>query len=369
MKTHNVKFSPETKTQNGEISIDPQIAAKLYEEGAFFILKDLPEGTEFGIDMNSWNTGPKFLGVKMIPAGLHFIYYSPVNSKNGCQAPRRGFFHNFSPGQIVIRKFDAATEELIEDDVGEQPERVHSNLKNIDGNLGAYPFESWKKWVALSNRISTKSVTRLQPKCGPVITSSTEVTVDSQDNIEGLPVSTADSGTCMNYTKVSRRRYPAGACPADITRYSMDSSYQLSLFLDNHPSIEEVLVELQFSFLCFLVAQNFDSFTQWKQIVAMLCGCGEALLKYPQLFINFISDMHFQMQEVPEDFFVDIVSCNNFLVSSLTDLFANIKEHPDEEALVQLKTKAISFENHLTKKFGWQFDDDLDEFAPVIVNE
>ena len=78
---------------------------------------------------------------------------------------------------------------------------------------------------------------------------------------------------------------------------------------------------------------------------------------------------HLQMQEVPEDFFVDIVSCNNFLVSSLTDLFANIKEHPDEEALVQLKTKAISFENHLTKKFGWQFDDDLDEFAPVIVNE
>ena len=74
----------------------------------------------------------------------------------------------------------------------------------------------------------------------------------------------------------------------------------------------------------------------------------------------------FQMQEVPEDFFVDIVSCNNFLVTSLTDLFANIKEH--EDALTQLKTRAISFENHLTKKFGWSFNaDDDEEFAPTIV--
>ena len=33
------------------------------------------------------------------------------------------------------------------------------------------------------------------------------------------------------------------------------------------------------------------------------------------------------MQEVPEDFFVDIISQNNFLVSSLSDLFANAREH------------------------------------------
>ena len=46
--------------------------------GGFLIIKDFPEGAEFGIDMHSWNTGSKFWGVKMIPAGLHFIYYSPV---------------------------------------------------------------------------------------------------------------------------------------------------------------------------------------------------------------------------------------------------------------------------------------------------
>ena len=37
--------------------------------------------------------------------------------------------------------------------------------------------------------------------------------------------------------------------------------------MEPHSHIEEVLVELQFAFLCFLVAQNYDSFEHWKQLV------------------------------------------------------------------------------------------------------
>ena len=75
--------------------------------------------------------------------------------------------------------------------------------------------------------------------------------------------------------------------------------------------------------------------------------------------------VHLQMQEVPEDFFVDIISQNNFLVASLSDLFANVREHEDMSP--QLRQKAISFENHLTKKFGWDFSQEEDEYAPVVV--
>ena len=293
MKSSKVHFSKDTESENEATSMDPDLAAKLYEDGGFLIIKDFPEGAEFGIDMHSWNTGSKFLGVKMIPAGLHFIYYSPV-SKEGSLAPRRGFFHNFTPGQIVIQKFDIQTEELLEDVSEEENARVRSNLKNVDGNLGPYPYQSWKKWVSLSNRITSTSLARLQPKCGPTISSSTEIA--APEKVEGLAVAPPDPDTCINFTRIARQKYPPGASPAEITRYSMDTSYQLGLFIALQDSIEEVLVELQFSFLCFLVGQNFDSFSQWKQLVAMLCGCGEALLKYPQLFLNFISDMHFQVK-------------------------------------------------------------------------
>jgi hypothetical protein len=82
-------------------------------------------------------------------------------------------------------------------------------------------------------------------------------------------------------------------------------------------SHSEVLSELQFAFLCFLVGQNYDCFEQWKllgkifffipstgmllfwkfspRLVSMLCKCGEGLLKYPTLFMDFISDLYFQV--------------------------------------------------------------------------
>lgn len=55
--------------------MDQQTALKLFEEGATLFFLDVPIGTEFGIDFNSWNTGEKFKGVKMIPPGIHFVYY------------------------------------------------------------------------------------------------------------------------------------------------------------------------------------------------------------------------------------------------------------------------------------------------------
>lgn len=44
------------------------------QSGACLCL-DVPAHTEFGIDMRSWLVGEKFAGVKMIPSGLHFIYW------------------------------------------------------------------------------------------------------------------------------------------------------------------------------------------------------------------------------------------------------------------------------------------------------
>lgn len=56
-------------------SMDPELAKKLFHEGATLVILDVPQGTEFGIDYNSWTVGPKFKGVKMIPPGFHFVFY------------------------------------------------------------------------------------------------------------------------------------------------------------------------------------------------------------------------------------------------------------------------------------------------------
>ena len=93
--------------------MDPEVAKRLHADGATLIVLDVPEGTEFGIDYFSWNVGPRFKGVKMIPPGLHFIYYSAVNT-GGQTAPRTGMFLHSKRQDILVMRWDAATEDVVE---------------------------------------------------------------------------------------------------------------------------------------------------------------------------------------------------------------------------------------------------------------
>ncbi len=76
------------------IEMDKETAKNLFDAGAIFLFLDVPQNMEFGIDYNSWRTGPNFKGVKMIPPGIHFIYFN-VTDKHGSIGLRNGFFHNF----------------------------------------------------------------------------------------------------------------------------------------------------------------------------------------------------------------------------------------------------------------------------------
>ena len=57
------------------LQMDQATARHLFEVGAMVVLLDVPPGTEIGIDMHSWQTGENFKGIKMIPPGLHYIYF------------------------------------------------------------------------------------------------------------------------------------------------------------------------------------------------------------------------------------------------------------------------------------------------------
>ncbi|QQP35131.1 C20orf4 -like protein, partial [Caligus rogercresseyi] len=115
-------------------------------------------------------------------------------------------------------------------------------------------------------------------------------------------------GTNIRYTAIPAK-YPQGASPAELTRNSLDTSFQLESFLGDfnslyadqvsssmsaHNHVNEVLAEVQFAFICFLVGQHYDSFEQWKNLLIMLCSCDDALTKYPDLFSCLITDIYFQ---------------------------------------------------------------------------
>jgi len=392
----DLNFFNASKPKNEKVigentNLDPETAKRLFEVGAHLILLNVPVNTEIGVDMNSWNTGPNFKGIKMIPPGVHFIYWSSV-SKEGQVAPRSGFFHEFNSKEVMIKKYNPISESFDEVIDQEEINRFKVNLKNLDSNLGAYPYDSWKKWVSLTNKISSITIKRLEPPSG-IIQSVTElipetfktnresikdeemisessnqrnVTEEGREN-EKLPKMKCKASSQIHFTPIPAK-YPINSTPAEVTKHSMDSSYQLNQYLEvfqrlygdvvsnsmsDRNQVDEILGELQFSFICFLVAQNYDAFEQWKQLLKMFCTCDEALANHTHLYMTLISDLHFQIREVPEDFFVDIVSSNNFLVALLTSLFTLVRDNANVDS--KLKTRIEKFKKKLEYKIPMGF--------------
>lgn len=385
--------------------MDPQLAQQAFEELGTLVLLGMPVGTEFGIDMNTWNVGEKFKGVKMIPPGVHFIYYSAV-SRQGETAPRTGFFHYFKQKDLVVRHYDPSAEDLENKDPDpEEVERIRTNLRDLDRFLGPYPMDSWRKWVSLTQHVSSEDMERMIPLTGKIssvpelvsqnqsfsssaakkkknegnISQSSEMqssgqnqqecaTTSSQPYKSSIPDMEPVPGTEIRFSKFPSRPYPEGATPSEITRFSLDSSYSVGKLVENIGRPEGLLGELQFAFTCFLVGQVWEGWEHWRRLLTALCGAENFLMENPEIYLKLMSVIHFQMQEVPEDFFVDIVESSNFLAAALKIFFANISDN-ESSLPPALVTRAHKFKYHLTSKFDWNLtlEEEDDEDAPVIV--
>lgn len=410
--------------------MDPELALQMFEEGGTLVLLGMPIGTEFGIDLSSWNVGERFKGVKMIPPGIHFIYFSAV-SRQGDTAPRTGFFHVFKQREIVVRHYDEKAEDLKEDVDPEEVERVRASLRDLDRCLGAYPIESWEKWISLTQYIPSAELERMIPKSGRICsvielasvnawhgtrkkskststTSATdnqpacsgdqfnecldlsnmdqqpsksrinthnssacpEIVLSSEPEIEPrqvLPDMIPKPGTEFRFSKFPARPYRDGATPSEVTQYSLDSSYSIRQMIAKVDNPESMLAELQLAFVSFLVGQVWDGWEHWKRLLSEMCRAEELLQQYPDLYNKFLSIIHFQIHEVPEDLFVDIVESNNFLAAALRSLFANVNDNAVSLPATLVK-KAHRFKAHITSKFKWDLNlEDDGEDAPVIV--
>lgn len=247
--------------------MDQNTAKRLCDEGAFFVLLNVPEGTEFGIDMKSWNTGEKFRGIKMIPPGIHFVFYSAVNSV-GDAAPRVGFFHDFKQSEFLVRKWDELAEDISDEQVTEREiVSLRGNIKALDSFLGPYPCDVSERWTGLTKNITASLIEKLSPASGKVrsalelmscsdadrprgginkaeeASGSTVISPSKNpkkprlsDNFENdlLPDLKPVEGTALRLTQFPDKNFPDGATPAEITRHSLDSTFVLDTIVSKH---------------------------------------------------------------------------------------------------------------------------------------
>ncbi|XP_054638121.1 protein AAR2 homolog [Dunckerocampus dactyliophorus] len=377
-------------SSSSSVDMDPDVARRLFEEGATLVLLGVPQGTEIGIDCKSWQVGPRFRGVKMIPPGLHFLNYCSVNRPNcgGEVGPKTGVFLSLKARDVLLANWDPKEEDLdfSASQNEEELSRIRANLQDLDPYLGPYPYEVMRKWVSLTDRLSDEVAISLQPLSGRVCAYSDVVpetqyrhTKDRADQprndtacqtmregLDRLPKMKEREGTQLRFSVIPEKTYPPGATPAQITQCSMDLTYALETVLEkNHQQKPlNLLGELQFAFVCFLIGNVYEGFEHWKRLLTLLCRSEVAMQKHKELYLGLIAVLYHQLGEIPPDFFVDIVSQNNFLTTTLQDFF-QFASGPGVDAA--LRKRAEKFKAHLTKKFSWDFDVDLDDCAPVVV--
>jgi A1 cistron-splicing factor AAR2 len=79
---------------------DAEQARRLVETGGSLLLLDVPPSTQFGINQQMFLVGPKFRGLKMLPPGPHFVYYSSKSRYGMDTSPTIGFFLHVRPSQV-----------------------------------------------------------------------------------------------------------------------------------------------------------------------------------------------------------------------------------------------------------------------------
>ncbi|XP_026322049.1 protein AAR2 homolog isoform X2 [Hyposmocoma kahamanoa] len=398
--------------------MDQDTAKKLLVEGGTFVFLGVPQETQFGIDMQCWNTEEDFRGIKMIPPGLHYIHYSAVSKGTGDVSPRSGFMHYFQKKEFLVKMWDKKTEDMSKEEISDESiQRLKDNLLNLDRHLAPYPYEIWQKWKLLCSQITAELATKLSPENGMIRASvelmsttdqdrprgvkSAQASTDSQEG--GTPTNEAGDtredcipgqsdakrarkitqeekedamlpdlkpmpGTAMRFTEIPKDKYPPGSTPEEITKHYLDQSYCLELMIAQHEEPLHIIGELQFAFLCFLIGHSLEAFEHWKNLVILICSCDDAIHKYRTVFFHFIRTLEIQIEEMPEDFLADIVMNKNLVYKKLREFFRTAYVSKVDGRLL---TMIDRFKENLTDKLQWDFtglDADEEDERPVVVN-
>jgi A1 cistron-splicing factor AAR2 len=64
-------------------------------------------------------TGPQFKGIKMLPPGVHFLSFQARSILDGTLSPPVSTFLLLKPKQVFVRRWDPASEGLVELDEDE----------------------------------------------------------------------------------------------------------------------------------------------------------------------------------------------------------------------------------------------------------
>ncbi|KAF3445252.1 hypothetical protein FNV43_RR14946 [Rhamnella rubrinervis] len=382
--------------------MDPEMALGLVKQGSTLLLLDVPQYTLVGIDTQMSSVGPAFKGIKMIPPGPHFVYYS-ASTRDGKEfSPIIGFFIDAAPSEVIVRKWDQQEERLVKVSE-EEEERYCVAVRNMefDRHLGPYNLNQYGDWKRLSNYITKSIIEQIEPIGGEITVASEsmmgkntpkttmEKALDEQLKVGKFSTSVDNSEKrgCY-YTSIPRVFKQRGIDGQELTSLNLDKTQLLeSILIKEYGGSEDLFIgELQFAFIAFLMGQSLEAFLQWKSLVSLLFGCTKAPFDTrSQLFTKVIRVIFYQLKyglrkdptntNAGESALLDDswFSADSFLHHLFKDFFWLVQEASVIDG--DLLTWTRKLKELLEHNLGWEFQQNCavdgmyledDEYAPVV---
>ncbi|XP_042433499.1 protein AAR2 homolog isoform X8 [Zingiber officinale] len=378
--------------------MDQETALDLVKKGSTVLLLDVPQFTLLGIDTQMFSVGPMFKGIKMIPPGIHFIYYSSSNKEGNEFSPMVGFFISTRSAEVVVRKWNPSEERLVQ--ISEEEEGRYSEgvrCLEFDSHLGPYVLNQYGEWKQLSNYITESTIEKIEPIGG-------DITIAYESGLIEVPKTAMEKQLIEQlksntFSKLEREEHYKHGCyytpiPNSVNHKGISAEELTAINLDKTKLLEKILIkdyggeedsllgELQFSFVAFMMGQSLEAFKQWKSFVILLFSCIEAPLKTrTRLFSKFIKVIFHQLNHGFQrnknhsnntgkeiSLFLDEAwfSKEIFLFRLCKDFFPLVLDSSVVDGDLPYWTRKLKV--LLETALGWDFaDDEDDEFSPVIV--
>ena len=324
------------------------------------LLLNSPKKMQFGIDLSQWVIGDKFMGIKLIPIGVHYISFSLSEENN---AFKQGFFieieDNKKKSKNIIREWSPKYETFIK--LNDEMDKNYSiGLDNLDFDqfLGNYPYEQIQNWTDLSKFLNTSVINRLQKNID--MTMCPEIKEDKNNKQEN---ENKNNMQIMSYDNIEFTEFYLNQ-PEYIN--SLDKSALLEKILSKFKSPNEFLGEFQYTFILFLIGEVYEALKQWKDIFILITSSEDLINKknFEKFFCDFIEIIYNQLRLFPDDLMHDVILNNNFLKRYLTNFLLFEKKEMKNFSKRQKLLKAF-----VEEKFGYKIKSEEERIIENYLNK
>ena len=322
------------------------------------LLLNSPKKMQFGIDLSQWVIGDKFMGIKLIPIGVHYISFSLSEENN---AFKQGFFieieDNKKKSKNIIREWSPKYETFIK--LNDEMDKNYSiGLDNLDFDqfLGNYPYEQIQNWTDLSKFLNTNVINRLQKNID--MTMCPEIKEDKNNEQEN---ENKNNMQIMSYDNIEFTEFYLNQ-PEYIN--SLDKSALLEKILSKFKSPNEFLGEFQYTFILFLIGEVYEALKQWKDIFILISSSENLLNKYEKFFCDFTEIIYNQLRLFPDDLMHDVILDNNFLKRYLTNFLLF-----DQKEKKSFSKRQKLLKNFVEEKFGYKIKSEEERIIENYLNQ